>query len=50
MPLPITSNFVIESFNAPRLMDKERPTMHLMGELMKNTVLKPELQEKKGAY
>lgn len=41
MPLPISSNYVVESYKAPLLMDKHRPSIHLAGEIMKNAILKP---------
>ncbi|KRW98994.1 Metalloenzyme, LuxS/M16 peptidase-like protein [Pseudocohnilembus persalinus] len=50
LPLPITSNFVVETFSAPELIDRDRPALHLAGELMRNTILLPELKEKRGAY
>lgn len=43
MPMPISSNFIVESYLAPTLMDRNRPSMHLLGEMMKNTILEPEL-------
>lgn len=50
MPLPITTNYIVESYKTPILMDKNRPSMHLLGEIMKNRILVPELQERRGAY
>lgn len=37
--MPITSNFIVESYKTPILMDKNRPVMHLLGEMMKNCIL-----------
>jgi len=48
--MPISSNFIVESFKAPALMNKDRPILHLVGELMRNEILIPELQEKRGVY
>ncbi|KAL4482884.1 hypothetical protein ABPG74_018910 [Tetrahymena malaccensis] len=50
IPLPINTNYIVESFKMPEVIDGKTPVMHLVGEVMRNCIHFEEIRSVDGVY